>query len=101
GVDPEAIAGFVSIDGIFDLGASLPSMKKDQAATVRRLFGPDDATLAAHSTISHARARHPPLLFVDSKGDDPMCLDGFHKMKARMAALHSPARFIELPDLGH
>jgi acetyl esterase/lipase len=101
GTSPEDLAGFVSIDGIFDLGASLASFKPDQAAIVRQLFGPDDATLAAHSTISHARAHHPPLLFVDSTGDEPVCLDGFRRMKEVMAKAGSPAAFVELPGLGH
>jgi arylformamidase len=65
GVDPEAIRGFVSIDGIFDIRASLAEFKPAQADIVRRLFGPDEARLTAHSTISYARPRHPPLLFVD------------------------------------
>ncbi len=101
GVEPEAIAGFVSIDGIFDLGASLAAFKPAQAEIVRRLFGPDDAGLAAHSTISYARAGHPPLLFVDSTGDEKLCLDGFRRMKARMTEIGSPARFVELGGLGH
>jgi acetyl esterase/lipase len=101
GVDADGVAGFVSIDGIFDLGASLAAFKPDQAAIMRELFGPDDATLARHSTISYARARHPPLLFVDSTGDEKVCLDGFHKMKARMAEVGSPAKFVELAGLGH
>jgi acetyl esterase/lipase len=101
GVDPDTIAGFVSIDGIFDLGASLASFKPSQVAVVRQLFGPDDAALAAHSTISYVRARHPPLLFIDSTGDERVCLDGFHQMKARMAQVRSPARFVELSGLGH
>ena len=101
GVDADTIAGFVSVDGIFDLAASLASFKPDQTAIVRELFGPDDAALAAHSTISYARARHPPLLFVDSTGDEKVCLDGFHRMKARMAAADSPAKFVELSGLGH
>jgi hypothetical protein len=101
GVDPDTLAGFVSIDGIFDLGRSLASFKPDQAAAIRRLFGPDDAQLAAHSTITYARAQHPPLLFVDSTGDEQVCLDGFHRMKARMAEVGSPAAFIELAGLGH
>jgi acetyl esterase/lipase len=92
GVDPEAIAGF---------GASLAALEPGQADVVRQLFGPDDASLAAHSTISYARARHPPLLFVDSTGDEPVCLDGFRRMKARMAEVGSPARFVELAGLGH
>jgi acetyl esterase/lipase len=101
GVDPDTVAGFVSIDGIFDLGASLASLKPDQAAIMRQLFGPDDATLAAHSTISYARARHPPLLFIDSTGDEKLCLDSFHRLKARMAEAKSSARFVELSGLGH
>jgi dipeptidyl aminopeptidase/acylaminoacyl peptidase len=82
-------------------GASLAALKPGQADVVRQLFGPDDASLAAHSTISYARARHPPLLFVDSTGDEPVCLDGFRRMKARMAEVGSPARFVELAGLGH
>lgn len=101
GIAPEAISGFVSIDGIFDLGAALPTFKPAQADIVRRLFGPDDASLAAHSTISYARAQHPPLLFVDSSGDEPVCLDGFRRMRARMAEMGSPANFVELAGLGH
>jgi acetyl esterase/lipase len=101
GVDPESIGGFVSIDGLFDLGASLAAFKPEQADVVRQLFGPDDVTLAAHSTISYARAHHPPLLFVDSTGDQRVCLDDFRRMRARMAAVGSPARFVELAGLGH
>jgi acetyl esterase/lipase len=101
GVDPDAIAGFVSIDGIFDLRASLGSFEPEQATVMRELFGPDDDALAAHSPISYARARHPPLLFVDSTGDEKVCRDGFRAMKVRMAAVASPARFVELAGLGH
>jgi hypothetical protein len=101
GVDPEAINGFVSVDGIFDVGASLAMFKPGQADVLRQLFGPDDASLATHSTISYARAHHPPLLFVDSTGDQQVCLDSFRRMKARMAAVGSPARFVELGGLGH
>lgn len=101
GVDPDAIGGFVSIDGLFDLGASLAAFKPAQADVVRQLFGPDDASLAAHSTISYARARHPPLLLVDSTADEPVCLDGFRRMRTRMAEVGSPARFVELAGLGH
>lgn len=101
GVDPNAIAGFVSIDGIFDLGASLASFKPGQIAVLRELFGPGDDALAAHSPISYARALHPPLLFVDSTSDEKVCLDGFHAMKTRMAEMASPARFVELAGLGH
>ena len=101
GVDPDAVAGFVSIDGIFDLGASLAAFKTDQAAVMRQLFGSDDRALAAHSPISFARARHPRLLFVDSTGDDELCRDSFHRMRARMAEVGSPARFTELEGLGH
>jgi acetyl esterase/lipase len=101
GVDPDAISGFVSLDAIFDLGASLASFTPDQVQIVRELFGPDDASLAAHSTISYARPHHPPLLFVDSTGDQPVCLEGFRRMKTRMTEVGSPARFIELAGLGH
>ncbi len=78
GVDPSAIAGFVSIDGIFDLRASLDSFEPKQATVLRALFGPDDETLAAHSPIAYGRAEHPPLLLVDTTGDERVCLDGFH-----------------------
>lgn len=101
GVAPDAISGFVSIDGVFDLAASLPAFKPAQADIVRKLFGPDGANLAAHSPISYARAKHPPLLFVDSTGDQAVCLDGFHRMKARMTEMGSPAGFVELAGLGH
>ncbi|HLK90651.1 MAG TPA: alpha/beta hydrolase [Polyangia bacterium] len=101
GLDPEAIGGFVSIDGLFDLRAALAAFKPEQADIVRQLFGPDDASLAAHSTISYARAQHPPMLFVDSTGDERVCLDGFRRMRTRMAEVGSPARFVELAGLGH
>jgi acetyl esterase/lipase len=101
GLAPGSVAGFASIDGIFDLGASLASFKPGQAAVVRQLFGPDDSALAAHSPVSYARATHPPLLFVDSTGDEKLCLDGFRGMRWRMNRAGSPARFVELPGLGH
>jgi acetyl esterase/lipase len=101
GVDPDALSGFVSIDGIFDLSASLRAFTPEQAAIMRKLFGADRATLAAHSTVSYARAQHPRLLFVDSTGDAQVCRDAFRDMKARMTALGSPAQFVELSGLGH
>ncbi|HEY1532927.1 MAG TPA: alpha/beta hydrolase [Polyangiaceae bacterium] len=101
GVAPDAVSGFVSIDGIFDLGASLRAFTPEQAGIMRKLFGPDEAKLAAHSTISYARAQHPRLLFIDSTGDVPVCRDAFQHMKARMTALSSPAQFVELAGLGH
>ncbi len=101
GVDPGAVAGFVSIDGIFNLGASLAAFKPDQAAVMRTLFGPDDAALALHSPLSYARPQHPRLLFLDSTDDEKVCRDGFQELKARMAAVGSPAQFVELPGLGH
>jgi dipeptidyl aminopeptidase/acylaminoacyl peptidase len=101
GVDPAVIAGFVSIDGIFDLGASLTAFEPNQIDVMRQLFGPDDAALAAHSTISYARAEHSRLLFIDSTDDAKVCRDAFHQMKARMAAVGSPAKFVELSGLGH
>ena len=100
-VEPGTVAGFVSIDGIFDVGAALGDVAPDQAATMRQLFGPDEAALAAHSPISHAGARHPPLLFVDSTSDEKMCRAAFHRMKARMTEAGSPAQFVELAGLGH
>ena len=101
GVDPAAIAGFVSMDGIFDLKASLSSFTPEQAATMRKLFGPSDATLAAHSSISYVRPDHPRLLFLDSTDDEKVCRNAFRDMRARLAAVGSPAKFVELPGLGH
>ena len=101
GVDPAAIAGFVSMDGIFDLKASLSSFTPKQAATMRKLFGPSDATLAVHSSTSYVRADQPRLLFLDSTNDEKVCRDAFRDMRARMAAVGSPAQFVELPGLGH
>jgi hypothetical protein len=89
------------MDGIFDLNTSLAAFKPEQAAVMRQLFGPDNATLALHSTISYARREHPRLLFLDSTGDEKVCRDGFHAMKARMTAEGSPAEFVELLGLGH
>jgi hypothetical protein len=101
GVDPNTITDFVSIDGISDLGASLASFKPEKVSVMRELFGPKDSALSAHSPISYARARHPALLFVDSTGDEKVCLDGFHTIKTRMAEVGSPATFVELAGLGH
>jgi acetyl esterase/lipase len=101
GVDASAIAGFVSFDGIFDLKASLSAFTPEQAAIMRRLFGPDDARLAAYSTVTYARARHPRLLVLDTTGDAAVCRDAFRRFEARLAEVGSPARFVELPGLGH
>ena len=101
GVDPAAVAGYVSIDGIFDLNASLTAFEPDQVAVLRQLFGPDASALSAHSSSAYARAQHPRLLFLDSTGDAQVCRDAFHRMKARMAAAGSPAEFVELAGLGH
>jgi len=101
GVDAGAIAGFVSFDGIFDLKASLAAFTPEQAAIMRQLFGPDDARLAANSTATYARAGHPRLLVVDTTGDAPVCRAAFQSFKSRMSDLGSPARFVELPGLGH
>jgi acetyl esterase/lipase len=101
GVDADTVAGFVSIDGIFNLRASLAAFTPEQVAVMRKLFGPDDAALALHSTISYARSEHPRLLFLDSTNDEKVCRDGFQEMKARMTKVGSPAQFVELPGLGH
>ena len=100
GVSAGTVAGFASVDGIFDLKASLAHLKPGQAAVVRELFGPDDAALAAHSTLSHLEAPHPPLLFVDSTGDAAICREAFARIKARLAG-DTSARFVELPGLEH
>jgi acetyl esterase/lipase len=101
GVDPDQVAGFVSIDGIFNLNAALSAFTPEQAAIMRQLFGPDQATLALHSTTSYARAQHPRLLFLDSTHDEKVCRDAFQELKARMTEVGSQARFSELPGLGH
>ena len=101
GVDPAAITGFASMDGIFDLQASLSNFTPEQAAIMRQLFGPSDATLAVYSTVSYVRREHPPLLFLDSTKDEKVCRDAFQDMKARLSAVGSPAQFTELPGLGH
>lgn len=95
------VAGFVSIDGIFDLNASLPAFTAEQAAVLRTLFGPDDASLGRYSTSTYARANHPRLLVLDSTDDAAVCRDAFKKFEARMASVGSPARFVELAGLGH
>ena len=89
------------MDGIFDLAAALPAFSSDQAAVMRRLFGPDDAALAAHSTLSYARREHPRLLVLDTTDDAAVCREAFHAFRTRMSALGSPAEFVELPGLGH
>jgi hypothetical protein len=73
-------------------------LKPDQAAILRVLFGPDDESLAERSPISYAKADPPSMLFVDSTGDEPVCLDGFRRMRGVLAPR---ARFVELDGLGH
>jgi len=100
-IESNAVAGFVSIDGIFDLRAAIPAFTPEQASILRGLFGPDDLALALHSSFSYARREHPRLLFLDSANDERVCRDGFRALEARMKELGSPAEFIELPGLGH
>jgi acetyl esterase/lipase len=60
GVDPEAINGFVSVDGIFDVGASLAAFKPGQADVLRQLFGPTmRASRPIRRSRTHARTTHP------------------------------------------
>jgi acetyl esterase/lipase len=101
GVDPDHVAGFVSIDGIFNLNAALSAFTPEQAGIMRQLFGPDQATLALHSSISYARPQHPRMLFLDSTHDEKVCRDAFQELKTRMTEVGSRARFRELPGLGH
>jgi pimeloyl-ACP methyl ester carboxylesterase len=98
GVDRDAVAGFVSVDGVFDLRAAMKYLKPDQAAILRALFGPDDASLAEHSTISYVDANPPRMLFVDSTSDEAVCLDGFRRMRTLLAIR---SQFVELKGLGH
>jgi acetyl esterase/lipase len=101
GLPADAIAGFISVDGIFDLPASLPYLDLKEAKILSDLFGTEPAALLAHSPIAFASAQHSPLLFIDSTGDEPVCLDGFRKMRSRFADAGSKARFVELDGLGH
>ncbi len=101
GVKVGEVAGFVSVDGVFDMRALLGYLKPEQAAILRNLFGPDDSSLAEHSSIAYARADHPPMLFVDSTDDEAMCLEGFRQMQTRLGAAGSKARFVQLEGLGH
>jgi hypothetical protein len=73
-------------------------LKPDQAAILRALFGPDDASLAEHSTISYVDANPPRMLFVDSTSDEAVCLDGFRRMRTLLAIR---SQFVELKGLGH
>jgi acetyl esterase/lipase len=98
---PDMVAGFVSVDGIFDLPGSLSYLKPDQAKILADIFGTTRDALLERSPITFARADHPPLLFVDSTGDDAVCLDGFRNMRARFADVGAHARFVELEGLGH
>jgi acetyl esterase/lipase len=101
GVDANSIAGFVSFDGVFELATALPAFSTEQAAIMRKLFGPGDAGLAAHSTVTYARSRHPRLLVLDTTGDATVCRTAFHDFETRLSRVGSPARFVELPGLGH
>jgi acetyl esterase/lipase len=101
GVEPSALAGFVSIDGIFDLSASLRHFSAEQAQIMRRLFGPDDAALAELSTTSYLGKTHAPLLVVDSTADEAVCREGFQALRAKLEGRDDRARFVELEGLGH
>jgi acetyl esterase/lipase len=101
GIAAGDVAGFISLDGVFDLVETIKQLPRDEAAIVADLFGPDATSLATYSPISFARAEHPPLLFVDSTDDAPLCREEFMRMRARMREAGSGARFIELPGLGH
>jgi acetyl esterase/lipase len=101
GMRPSEVAGFIALDGIFDLGAALAHYDPEDAKVVRALFGPDDGALSERSPLEHACATHPPLLFVDSTDDALVCRESFFAMRARMRECQSPARFVELPGLGH
>ena len=86
-------AGYVSVDGVFDLETSLPYFKTDQQEVMRTLFGPD---LAASSPITYGVTH--PMLFVDSTSDEAVCRDQFGRMRSKLG---SAAEFVELPGLGH
>jgi acetyl esterase/lipase len=100
GVENGTVAGFVSVDGVFDLEPTLVHFKPDQAAILRRLFGPGAAALAEHSTLHHVHAGHPPLLVVDSTNDEPVCRESFATLRQRLAS-DPRTRFLELPGVGH
>jgi acetyl esterase/lipase len=100
-VDSHWVAGFISVDGVFDLEASLPYLKPKQSRILADLFGATHASLVEHSPISFAGREHAPLLVVDSTGDEAVCLDGFRAMRSRFTEGDSSARFVELPGLGH
>jgi pimeloyl-ACP methyl ester carboxylesterase len=100
GVASDAIAGFISVDGVFDLKATLAYFEPKEVAILRGLFGPDDGALADHSTLHHLHEQHAPMLFVDSTDDMPVCRDSFHELERRLAN-DERARFVELPGIGH
>lgn len=100
GVESGAVAGFVAVDGVFDLEPTLAHFEPAQAAILRRLFGPDAAALAEHSTLHHVHAGHPPLLVVDSTHDETVCRESFAMLRQRLAG-DPEARFFELPGIGH
>ncbi|AKU92673.1 Esterase/lipase [Vulgatibacter incomptus] len=99
-VAPGTVAGVISVDGIFDLRASLRYLKADQVKVMSTLFGPDDAALAEHSTIHHLGSDHPPILFVDSTDDEEICREGFRALR-ELAQRDANAEFVELDGLGH
>jgi acetyl esterase/lipase len=101
GVATSAVAGYISVDGIFDLVASLPYFKPDQAQVMRELFGPDQQALAESSTVSHLTTSHAPWLVVDSTDDEQVCRDGFHALKARLSGHDPRTELLELQGLGH
>lgn len=94
------VAGFISVDGIFDLEAALRYFEPEQVEVIRTLFGPDAKSLAEHSTSFYLGSNHAPLLIVDSADDERVCLDAFRELRAQLVD-DRRTEFLELAGLGH
>lgn len=101
GLSADSVAGFISVDGIFDLQASLAYFEPEQADVMRTLFGPTPEDLARNSTLLQLKEGHSPLLIVESTGDEPVCREGFKALRAKFQGKDARTEFLELPGLGH
>ena len=70
GVAKNAIAGIVSISGLYDLNPGW-SVSKNQSVAVENTFGKDVALLKQASPFHHVRADAPPFLIISAFRDFP------------------------------
>ena len=68
GLAPSALAGVISISGLYDLAPTWPVSENQKSAT-EKTFGNDTATLKQASPMHHVRAAAPPFLIITAFQD--------------------------------